>query len=61
MVMCHYQVSLVLISRVFSPTHTHTDTHNFFCQRETEGEEKGVEKKKFSWGNSLGWGGDEDG
>lgn len=61
MVMCHYQVSLVLISRGFFPQHTHTDTHNSFCQRETEGEEKGAEKKKFSWGNSLGWGGDEDG
>lgn len=49
MVMCHYEVSLVLIRGVFF-----TPTRNF-CSRETEGKEKGM-KKEDSGGKRLRWG-----
>lgn len=49
MVMCRYEVSLVLIRGVLFPP-----THNF-CWRETEGKEKGM-KKEDSGGERLRWG-----
>lgn len=58
MVMCHYQVSLVLISRVFfPPTHTHRHTQLFLSEGD-RGRRKGSGKKEVLLGeqSGLGWG-----